>query len=464
MKIKRRRFERGIDLYQTGDTIVAISTAPGAGAIGIVRLSGPEAFDYSSLIFKTKKQIEKKRQMLHGIFVEPLTQEPIDEGLLLWMTGPKSATGEDTAECQVHGSPAVLSRLVEILVSLGARPAERGEFTYRAFLNGRLDLTQAEAVQALVASRGEQERKQALRQLTGGLSAFLEPIEEKLKNLYLQIEARLEFPEDGIPDLSKDIFNNTVQNCGKALHQLLDSYARGLVLKDGLTVAMVGAPNVGKSSLLNALLGTPRAIVTHLPGTTRDVIEGEIQLSGLKVRLFDTAGIRETTEQVEVEGVRRTRQTMEEADLVLWIMDASRPEEGLPEAIQKKSADNVWWIFNKSDLASEPAKNPFPVERTLTLSCLTRNGIDGLIQKLGQWALRPEWETGVVLLQERHQREIRTAVDALARLENLIQKNESMEIWAEETKEALLAVGRVRGKNLGKEAFEDIFSRFCIGK
>ena len=451
-------------MYQTGDTIVAISTAPGMGAIGIVRLSGPKAFEYSASLFQSSQKLEPKRQMHHGKFVEPQNHEPLDDGMLLWMKGPQSATGEDTAECQVHGSSAVLSRLMETFVALGARPAEPGEFTYRAFQNGKMDLTQAEAVQALVASRGEQERKQALRQLTGGLTAFLEPIEEKIKDLYLQIEARLEFPEDGIPNLSKDVFKKTVQDCGRALRQLLDSYARGLVLKDGLTVALVGAPNVGKSSLLNALLGIPRAIVTHLPGTTRDVIEGELQLSGLKVRLFDTAGIRETTEQIEVEGVRRTRQTMEEADLILWVLDSSRPEEGLQEAIEKMGTDNVWFIFNKSDLASQTGKNPFPTDRTFTLSCLNGKGIDGLIQKLGQWALRPEWEAGVVLLQERHQSEIRKAVDALANLESLIQKNESLEIWAEETKDALLAVGRVRGKNLGKDAFEDIFSRFCIGK
>jgi tRNA modification GTPase len=453
-----------MDLYQTGDTIVAISTAPGAGAIGIVRLSGPDAFQYLAQIFKTNKKLESKRQMLHGNFVVPQTQEPIDEGILLWMKGPQSATGEDTAECQVHGSQAVLSRLVDIFVKLGARPADRGEFTYRAFLNGRIDLTQAEAVQALVASRGEQERKQALKQLTGGLSIFLEPIEEILKDLYLQIEVRLEFSEEGIADLQKDLFLKAVMNCSKNLQQLLDSYARGLVLKDGLTVAMVGAPNVGKSSLLNALLGTQRAIVTHIPGTTRDVIEGEIQISGLKVRLFDTAGIRETVEPIEAEGVRRTRQTMEEADLILWVMDTSRPEAGLPEASNQKNKDNVWWIFNKSDLASLSPDAHFPSDRTFNISCVTRDGIDALTKKLEHWALRPDLEGDVVLLQERHQREIRNAVNALDRLKVLIEKNESLEIWAEEAKEALWAVGRVRGKNLGKDAFEDIFSRFCIGK
>jgi tRNA modification GTPase len=300
--------------------------------------------------------------------------------------------------------------------------------------------------------------------LTGGLAAFLEPVEEKLKDLYLQIEARIEFPEDGIPPIQKDRFLKTVVDCGRSLRQLLDSYQQGLVLREGLNVALVGAPNVGKSSLLNAILGKSRSIVTHIPGTTRDVIEGEIQLAGMKVRLFDTAGLRDTDEHVEAEGVRRTRLTMEEADLILWVLDASRPQEGLEEALTKKGDPHVWWIFNKSDLEPVPYPNPFIAERTQAVSCLTKKGVEELVKRLEQWAHRPESVGDVVLLQERHQTEVRKAVEALGRLEGHLQHDEGLEIWAEETKAAILAVGRVRGRHLDQDAFEDIFSRFCIGK
>jgi tRNA modification GTPase len=451
-------------LYVSGDTIVAISTANGLGAIGIVRVSGPLAFELCRTIFKSTELSSNKRGMFHGFFNDPQTQETLDEGLLLWMPGPHSATGEDVAECQVHGSPAVLQRLVSVLIQAGARPAEPGEFTYRAFQNGRLDLAQAEAVQSLVAAHGEQESKQALRQLTGGLTAFLKPVEERLKDLYLQIEARIEFPEDGIAPLVHGPFLGAVKELRSILKGLLESYSRGLVLRRGFNVALVGAPNVGKSSLLNALLGTSRAIVTHIPGTTRDVIEGEMHLSGIRVRLFDTAGLRETDEHIEAEGIRRSKKTMEEADLVLWVLDSTDPKSGLEESIPTKDDARVWWVYNKTDLANPPQGSTFPSERTMLVSCRTNDGIEALVRRLEGWVAQPTRSGDILLLQERHQLEVRRAEEALGRLECLVLGKQSLEIWAEETREALHALGRIRGLHLGKEAFEEIFSQFCIGK
>jgi len=450
-------------LYATGDTIVAISTASGVGAIGIVRLSGPGAFDLTERLLKKPCPLERKRRILHGLLVDPKDGQPLDDGLVLWMKGPQSATGEDVAECHVHGSPAVLRRLMGVFTREGARPAEPGEFTYRAFLNGRIDLAQAEAVQALVSARGEEERRQALKQLTGNLSAFLEPVEERLKDLYLQIEARIEFPEDGIPPIEKNTFLEKIRTTRTTLDGLLASYDRGQVLREGLTVALVGAPNVGKSSLLNKLLGTNRAIVTHLPGTTRDVIEGEIVLSGLRVRLFDTAGLRETEEVVEAEGVERAKQTLREADLVLYVLDPTQEGDDKPwEAHGREEA--TWWVYNKKDLWTSTPPTAFPDEKTLAVSCKTGEGIEELTRRLEDWAKRPGAEGDVVLLQERHRREIQTACKALGRLEEEIEKGDALELWAEETKAATLAVGRVRGLHLQKDAFEEIFSRFCIGK
>ncbi len=455
-------------MYHLEDTICAIATPAGVGGIGIVRASGEKAFPLAEKIFVSSHSLESKRQVLFGKFRSPSTGEILDEGLLLVLPKPHSYTTEDVVEFHAHGSPAVLERLMEALVSLGARPAEPGEFTYRAFLNGRLDLTQAEAVEALVSAQGEAARRQALRQLTGGLAAHLEPLEESLKSLYLKIEARLEFSEDGIPPLDLEKFKKQLEDIVAELRRLLESYPQGKVIRQGLTVALVGPPNVGKSSLLNSLLGTRRAIVTPLAGTTRDVVEGEILLKGVKVRLFDTAGIRQAQNEVEVEGIRRSRQVIEEADILFWVIDASNPQESLEEIKRNDlPAERTWFLFNKKDLAKNDRSwegTGLDPKRSLSLSCQTKEGLDKVVERIEALIQTPIGSEDVVLTSARHLVETRNALESLDRLNGLIASSGAYELWAEELRAAALAVGRIRGRNLPATAFEEIFTKFCIGK
>lgn len=373
--------------------------------------------------------------------------------------------------------PFLLEKIIEVLAGLGARLAQPGEFTYRAFIHGRLDLTQAEAVEALVSAQGDASRRQALRQLTGGLASHLEPMEEFLKSLYLKVEARLEFADDGIPPLDQAKFLEEVVGVQTELQKLLDSYQQGKVLREGLTVALVGPPNVGKSSLLNTLLGTQRAIVTPLAGTTRDVVEGDIRLKGVRVRFFDTAGLREAENLVEIEGIRRSRQVMEEADLIFWLVDASNPQESLSE-LKNASAGSgeteglpvhrVWYLFNKVDLVGD--KQPWkkfpelPALKCLGFSCETQEGLFQVLGAVESFIQTPAGGEDVVLTSTRHQQEVEKALKALINLRELMKIQQPYELWAEELREAALAIGRIRGRDLPAKAFEDIFNKFCIGK
>lgn len=454
-------------MYQVQDTIAAIATPSGIGGIGIVRVSGDKAFSIAEKILISSHSLDRRREIILGKFQDPRTREILDEGILLVMPKPHSYTSEDVIEFHVHGSPSVLEKLIEILVSLGVRPAEAGEFTYRAFLNGRLDLTQAEAVEALISAQGDAARRQALRQLTGGLTAHLEPLEEALKTLYLKIEARLEFSEDGIPSLDQGKFQTEILSVQNNLQRLLESYQQGKVIREGLTVALVGPPNVGKSSLLNALLGTQRAIVASTPGTTRDVVEGEIRLKGVRVRLFDTAGIREAHNEVEVEGISRSHQVIGEADLVFWLVDASNPNESL-QVIKSTSLpyERIRYLFNKVDLIEgrEPWKGlDLPTDKCFGLSCKTQEGIQTVVDRIEEWIKTPAVEN-VVITSTRHQQEIQKASQALENLHKLMESGQTFDLWAEELREAALAIGHVRGRNLPASAFEEIFTRFCIGK
>lgn len=453
-----------------GDTIAAVCTPPGMASVGIVRVSGPRALDLATAVFQSSVPIGRERALRFGPFMDPVTGEILDEGILLVMPAPGSYTGEDVVEFHAHGSPPLLGRLLDVLVTEGARPADAGEFTYRAVLNGRLDLPQAEAVQALVSAQGDAARREAVRQLTGGLASHLAPMEEALKDLYQKVEARLEFPDEGLPPLDREGFERQVVETGEELVALAESYRKGRVLTDGLKTAIVGPPNSGKSSLMNALLGKDKVIVSPHAGTTRDVVEGEMIVKGARIRLYDTAGLRETSHQVEEEGVKRSRTVIQEADLILWVLDASGPMSGILEAGKADlPKDRTFYLFNKTDLLMDPKAwkkemGLLPDERCLALSCKSGAGLSGVVEVLESAVEGALMGEDVVLLSARHRQEAEEALRSLAQLGVLMEENRPMELWAEELKKAVLAIGRIRGRDLPAEAFDGIFSHFCIGK
>ena len=458
------------------DPIAAIATGHSPTAIGIVRLSGEGCFACCDRVFRAANgrpfSQQEPRKMVFGEMLDSQGRV-IDQGLAVRFPGPRSFTGEDSAEFHCHGSPVVLRELLGALFAAGARQARAGEFTRRAFLNGQLDLTQAEAVIDLIDAETAAAARNAAAQLDGGLRRVLEPIQDALLDITSRFYAVVDYPDEDIEDVKPEQVAEALTSADRRLTALLATCQRGKVLKSGVRTAIVGRPNAGKSSLLNALAGYERAIVTDVPGTTRDTVEESVLCSGVLLRLIDTAGIRDTEDIVEQKGVERSRKALESADLVLAVVDTSRPFSEEDAALLDLAARQKRWILigSKSDLLSTPV--PFltwqsgqtPPSATVVLSSVTGEGRDQLEDTVA--ALFPAGdpkEAGSLLTDQRQEEAARRARDAVRRAREALESGLTPDAVLTDAEEALDALGELTGRTAREEIVSRIFSRFCVGK
>lgn len=449
------------------DTIVALSTPYGESGIGVIRLSGPSSLDLAQKIFKGKKRLSDvpSHRAVFGYIVDPRTQDILDECLLLVLKAPHSYTGEDTVEFFVHGSPVLEELVIKILIELGARLALPGEFTKRAFLNGKLDLSRAEAIIDIIQAKSEAGLKSSYIQLQGKLSKELQPIIDMLKDLIAEMEASIDFPEE--VDFSYERLEEKITYIVEKLRGLLNGAYFTRLYRKGLYCPIVGRPNVGKSSLLNILLGEERAIVTPIPGTTRDTIVESISIEGIPVTLIDTAGIRDTEDVVESIGVNRTVSAIENADLVIWVIDVTESLKEEDLEIERLTREKKRILaLNKIDIDNrviyaDNVRNFGPV---IEVSCKTGEGIEGLKLQIKELLGDIPSPNQVIPLNSRHEALIKRTINRLSEALEGIKVRVPVDVLAGDIWESYNILGEITGETANIDIVEEIFSRFCVGK
>ncbi|MDP1879923.1 MAG: tRNA uridine-5-carboxymethylaminomethyl(34) synthesis GTPase MnmE [Parachlamydiaceae bacterium] len=451
--------------YEPGETIAAIATPPGEGGVAIIRISGNQALDVADRVFSGTVH-QYKSHTVHFGSIQNLAGEHVDDVLIIPMLNGRSYTGETTVEIQCHGGSLIARRVLETVLAAGARGANPGEFTFRSFLNGKMDLAQAEAVQELIGAKNERALDAAEQQLKGSLSNAVLKIQHSLTQIAAILEAWVDFPEEGLEFATMDEIYDDLETICQQLEKLANSFHDGKILHDGLSVCLVGCPNVGKSSLMNALLKKDRAIVSPIAGTTRDVLEDHLRLNGLHLKVSDTAGIRETEEGIEKEGIRRSKQALQEADLVLMILDAhqglTNEDRALLESIPKHKTILVW---NKIDLEHEsiPLLDiPFQVQ----ISAREEMGIEKLHEAIDAlvWQHGPPSKEEIVITNIRHKEALIAAVESIRCVQKGLKESISPEFLTMDIRQALLELGKIFGTNISEDILSAIFSKFCIGK
>jgi len=455
------------------NTIAAIATPAGEGGLSIIRFSGTSALTIAQKLFRTPAGNPTSKFSSHkvhlGSIQDPANGECIDEVILTWFQAPKSYTGEDIIEISAHGGVFVSSRILQLVLDYGARLAQPGEFTRRAFINGRIDLSQAEAVADLISAASDKALQSAIKQLKGHLSKQVNEVYDRLLSVLSQIEAAIDFPEEGLDFQKRAISINEIRQVLKKVNILISTYRQGKIFREGASVALVGKPNVGKSSLLNALLQEDRAIVTPYPGTTRDTLEERIRIKDIHINIIDSAGLRNHPEMVEKEGMQRTRLAISHADLVLVIFDRSQPLDENDDLIYKETGNKPKLvIINKCDLlenwSTDDLKLKIKSNHPILISAKEKNGLEALIDSIHDHVALVATPGTIFVTRERHRAHLADASKSLKTTLESLEKQLSEEFVATDLVIAMNHLAAILGKSVGEELLDQIFNSFCIGK
>jgi len=448
------------------DTIAAIATPPGIGGIAAIRISGPKSWEVARSISSPIPHPPSPNSVRYADIVNN-NNELIDKVLISFFKSPQSYTGEDVVEVSCHGGNITSKRLLKLILSQDVRIARPGEFTERAYLNGKLDLAQAEAVAGLIHARSEAAARVSLQQLTGKLSEHIKEMRAKILDLLALLELELDFSEEDVSFQSLESRKADLLELQGQIKQLISTFARGRIEREGLRVAIVGAPNAGKSTLLNRIVGDDRAIVSPHPGTTRDVVEAHLELSGHEVIFQDTAGLRDTEHEIETIGIERTRKTLNRADIVLLLVDSASGELPGTAVLSEISSRNAVIVLNKCDIvAGESFSLPPELKdmgaKQFNISALTGAGVESLLSELThRFSHELDSASDLVITESRHYDALRRSADAIARAEKLFHEPTLM---ASDLRDAANALGEITGETIGEEVLDRIFSKFCIGK
>ncbi len=455
------------------NTIAAISTAAGNGGIGIVRLSGKNTFNIINKIFipKNKENKIKGYNIKYGNIINPKNNELIDEVLVSYFVSPKSYTKEDMCEINTHGGMIVEKKILEICLENGAELAQPGEFTKRAFLNGRIDLSQAEAIIDLINAKSDNEAKESLNQLEGNLSNKIKEINQRLLDIMVSIEVTIDYPEYDVEEVTNNNAKKQLKEIKELLEKLKNSFNQGKLLRDGVKTAILGRPNAGKSSLLNCILNEDRAIVSNIEGTTRDTIEEFININGISLKLIDTAGIRETENEVEKIGVEKSKKIAADADLIIAIFDITRDLNDEDFEIMNIIKDkNAIILLNKVDITKENKKMEKEIEKLckpiIKISTISQEGIDLLYSKINEMFELKDIQNSndILITNERHKNQISKAIKSIEDAIKTVDENLPVDIISIYIKQTLDDLGEITGTNVSDDVINEIFKKFCLGK
>ena len=453
-------------MFELNDTIVALATPPGRGGIGVIRLSGPRSLHLLRKLVACDDFDPEPNVLTLRSLIDPATNETLDRALVCYFKAPHSFTGEEVVELHCHGSPILLRTIVDVTLTLDARMATPGEFSLRAVANGRMKLSEAEAIRDLVDAQTDAAARQATRQMKGEISNALQPLKDELLKIIVRLESSLEFVEDDLPLVEQDQLVSSLRGLCLECERMASTFSRGRLLRDGIRVTLIGRPNVGKSSLFNGLVGHGRAIVTDIPGTTRDAITESIGVGGVPLVITDTAGLRVSTDQIEAIGVDRTRREAADSDLLVVVIDGSEPLTEADREVLSEAANRRYIIaLNKSDLSGFSATRITDRSSIVSVSAKTAAGLDGLRAAM----LKPFTNgnangEGLLITNARHHDLLMRAIDSIRSSENLLLDHASEEIILVGLLNALRYLGEITGETTSDEILGKIFSTFCIGK